>query len=323
MPEAHPQVPTIAPRPVTLTSGQHLQASARAGVGGTASLCHPPTCGPGRRSNQVRSLSRRFPALVTGSTSKWSSSRREPPPAWSATRCTLSGACPWWMGVRSRSSLGGCGRPAMRRASSPSPENRHLRRSPRCRTPGFSFGHRRTCAWAYSAARATERASGRISPSCRLHQERPPFVQDTRSKCPSIQAPSLAGASGRAVLSSPQSRAAPDTCPPTAEPSGLVHVWSTIHRSRAVRSGPQRCILVQVAGGILRIQCRAQNPDKDELRAVRQRRGLFGAGWDQRASATMPRSSGWWDRLVRLSLFSSTTTLAPRVAYSSSQRTHW
>jgi hypothetical protein len=44
----------------------------------------------------------------------------------------------------------------------------------------------------------------------------------------------------------------------------LVHVWSTIHRNRAVRSGLQRYLLVQVAGGILRIQGRVQNPDKDE-----------------------------------------------------------
>jgi hypothetical protein len=32
------------------------------------------------------------------------------------------------------------------------------------------------------------------------------------------------------------------------------------------------------------------------------------------------RVVGW---RARLSLFSSTTTLAPRVAYSSSRRTHW
>jgi hypothetical protein len=77
------------------------------------------------------------------------------------------------MGVRLRSSHGGCGRPAIRRASSPSPANRHVRRLPRCRTPGFSFGQMRTFAWVYSAARATEPASGRTSPSYHLHQERP------------------------------------------------------------------------------------------------------------------------------------------------------
>jgi hypothetical protein len=230
-------------RLVMWTSGQRHQVSARAGVGGTASLCRPPTCGLGRRSNQVISRSRRPPASVTGFTSKWSSLRWEPPPAWSSMRCTSSGACLWWMGVRLRSSLGGCGRPAMRRASSPSPANRHLRRSPRCRTPGFSCGQRRTCAWAYSAARATERASGRTSPLCHLRQERPPFVRAIQSKCPPMQAPSLAGASGRAVLYSPQSRAAPDTSHRPLSHPGLVHVWSTIHRRRAVRSGLQRYIV--------------------------------------------------------------------------------
>jgi len=40
-------------RPVTWTSGQHLQASARAGVGATASSCRPPTCDLGRGPNQV------------------------------------------------------------------------------------------------------------------------------------------------------------------------------------------------------------------------------------------------------------------------------
>jgi hypothetical protein len=83
--------------------------------------------------------------------------------------------------------------------------------------------------------------------------------------------------------------------------------------------------------------------------------------WGQRASAAVSRSWGWWDRLVRsarsawrrsgrlarwpasrwlrsarrmiaharvvglrawLSLYNSTTTLAPRVAYCSSRRTH-
>jgi hypothetical protein len=55
----------------------------------------------------------------------------------------------------------------------------------------------------------------------------------------------------------------------------------------------------QVAGAILGKQAWVENPDKDEFRAVRRRRGLFGAGWDQRASVTIPRSSRWWDRLVR------------------------
>ena len=143
--------------------------------------------------------------------------------------------------------LGGYGRHALRRAGSPSPANRHLRRSPRCRTPGFSSGQMRTCAWAYSEARATERASGRTSPSCHLRQERPPFVQAAQSKCPSIQAPSLADASGWAVLPSPQSRAAPDPCAPAAEPSGsgprLVHNPSALsgsQRSPAVRRFPGR-----------------------------------------------------------------------------------
>jgi hypothetical protein len=45
---------------------------------------------------------------------------------------------------------------------------------------------------------------------------------------------------------------------------GLVHVWSTCHRNRAVRSGLQRCLLVQVAGAILRRQGRVQSADKDE-----------------------------------------------------------
>jgi hypothetical protein len=100
---------------------------------------------------------------------------------------------------------------------------------------------------AYSAARATERASGRTSPSCHLRQERPPFAQAAQSKCPPIQAPSLADASGWAVLPSPQSRAAPDPCAPPAEPSGsgphLVHNPSALsgsQRSPAVRRFPGR-----------------------------------------------------------------------------------
>jgi hypothetical protein len=74
-----------------------------------------------------------------------------------------------------------------------------------------------------------------------------------------------------------------------SEPSGS-------QRSPAVSSGTS---FAQVAGAILRKQAQGQNPDKDELRAVRRRRELFGAGCDQRASATIPRSSGWWDRLAR------------------------
>jgi hypothetical protein len=42
---------------------------------------------------------------------------------------------------------------------------------------------------------------------------------------------------------------------------------------------------------ILGRQVQVQNPDKDELRPVHRRRELFGAGWDQRASAAIPRSS--------------------------------
>jgi hypothetical protein len=45
----------------------------------------------------------------------------------------------------------------------------------------------------------------------------------------------------------------------------LVHVWSTRQRFRAVRNGLQRCILVQVAGGILRMRGRVQSADKDEV----------------------------------------------------------
>jgi hypothetical protein len=49
---------------------------------------------------------------------------------------------------------------------------------------------------------------------------------------------------------------------------GLVHVWSKLHRNRAVRNGRQRCILVLVAGGILRIRGRVENPDKDAVAAA-------------------------------------------------------
>jgi hypothetical protein len=47
--------------------------------------------------------------------------------------------------------------------------------------------------------------------------------------------------------------------------SRVVHAWSTCHRSRAVHSGRQRCIVAQVADAILRKQARVQNPDKDEV----------------------------------------------------------
>jgi hypothetical protein len=84
------------------------------------------------------------------------------------------------------------------------------------------------------------------------------------------------------------------------EPSGS-------QRSPADSSGRS---FAQVAGAILGKQARGLNPDKDELRPVRRRRELFGAGCDQRASATIPRSSGWWDRLAR----------SPRVARSARRR---
>jgi hypothetical protein len=42
----------------------------------------------------------------------------------------------------------------------------------------------------------------------------------------------------------------------------LVHVWSTCHRSRAVRSGTS---FAQVEGAILRKQSGVENPDKDEV----------------------------------------------------------
>jgi hypothetical protein len=45
----------------------------------------------------------------------------------------------------------------------------------------------------------------------------------------------------------------------------LVHIWSTRHRNPAVHNGLQRCILVQVIGGTLRIRGRVQSADKDEV----------------------------------------------------------
>src|SRR5215217_343861 len=148
----------------------------------------------------------------------------------------------------------------------------------------------RTFAWAYSAARATEPASGQTSPSCHLHQERPPFVQGTQSKCPSIKALSMACASGRAVLYSPQSRAALDVCPPTAEPSGpgprLVHNPSEpsgSQRSPTVSSGTS---FAQATDAILgkqalgRTLIRSPWPGaatRDENRAARPSSALLGA----------------------------------------------
>jgi hypothetical protein len=70
------------------------------------------------------------------------------------------------------------------------------------------------------------------------------------------------GKIGAAYVPAPARRREPDTRTPSVP--GMVHVWSTIHWNRAVRSGLQWCILVQVAGGILRVRGRVQNPDKDE-----------------------------------------------------------
>jgi hypothetical protein len=47
-------------------------------------------------------------------------------------------------------------------------------------------------------------------------------------------------------------------------------------RNPAVRSGRQRCILAQVAGGILRIRGQVQNPDKDAVARA----------WNNRATPT-------------------------------------
>jgi hypothetical protein len=38
----------------------------------------------------------------------------------------------------------------------------------------------------------------------------------------------------------------------------VIHVWSTRHRTRAVRNGLQRCIVAQVAAAILRKQAAVQ-----------------------------------------------------------------
>jgi hypothetical protein len=49
---------------------------------------------------------------------------------------------------------------------------------------------------------------------------------------------------------------------------GLVHVWSTSHRTRAVRNGLQRYVVAQVADAILGRQAPGQNPDKDEVQVL-------------------------------------------------------
>ena len=54
------------------------------------------------------------------------------------------------------------------------------------------------------------------------------------------------------------------TGPGTRPEPGLVHVWSTRHRNRAVRNGLQRYIVSQVASAIQGEQAPGQNPDKDE-----------------------------------------------------------
>ena len=45
---------------------------------------------------------------------------------------------------------------------------------------------------------------------------------------------------------------------------GLVHVWSTGHRTEWLATSSV-CIVAQVADGILGKQARVENPDKDEV----------------------------------------------------------
>src|SRR5215218_8883199 len=69
------------------------------------------------------------------------------------------------------------------------------------------------------------------------------------------------GAGGVCLASQGPRRGAP----PPADGAGLVHVWSTGHRSPAVHNVSCGTSFAQVAGAIQGKQARVQNPDKDAV----------------------------------------------------------
>jgi hypothetical protein len=154
-----------------------------------------------------------------------------------------------------------------------------------------------SCAWFEGTERwGTTMPLARDSPSIQgdVPGPDPPGLPPSKAVAGRVR---LSGAAGGVYLArqGPRRGAPPPPRARRAWPTFGPHAIGT-ERFSAVTKGMS---FVQVAGAVLRKQARVQNPDEDELRAVRRRRCFFGAGWDQRASATIPHSSGWWDRLVR------------------------